>query len=199
MKTRKRTPRKVLSLLLCVLMVATSVVFANPFTATAADISDRVVFDESRYRNYASASGSLSVSYASPLGKGSLEISGITAPYLTAVPDSTNPTLTSLNNYNNPSSDNYLNFDLSPVSYYDGSYKAVIRKPVMYAFYDNAFPPFLNKNVTIFSVMKVTEGPADAWYPLGKEWSRNSSSDIPGNSTSTICRPSTGDVKGYNG
>ena len=36
MKTRKRTPRKVLSLLLCVLMVATSVVFANPFTAKAA-------------------------------------------------------------------------------------------------------------------------------------------------------------------
>ena len=48
MKTRKRTPRKVLSLLLCVLMVATSVVFANPFTAEAA----RVTFDPSKYGNY---------------------------------------------------------------------------------------------------------------------------------------------------
>ena len=48
MKTRKRTPRKVLSLLLCVLMVATSVVFANPFTAKAA----RVNFDDSKYGKY---------------------------------------------------------------------------------------------------------------------------------------------------
>ena len=47
MKTKFRTPRKILSVFLCILMLATSVVIANPFTASAA-----AVFDPSRYGNY---------------------------------------------------------------------------------------------------------------------------------------------------
>lgn len=47
MKTKFRTPRKILSVFLCILMLTTSVVIANPFTASAA-----AVFDPSRYGNY---------------------------------------------------------------------------------------------------------------------------------------------------
>ena len=36
MKTKFRTPRKILSVFLCILMLTTSVVIANPFTASAA-------------------------------------------------------------------------------------------------------------------------------------------------------------------
>ena len=201
-RTQNRTPKRLLSVFLSILMLLSSFVFVNPTISKAAD---RVVFDASRYRKYYASSGSLNVDYRFKYSgsynqggwgtrTGSFSISGIVAPYLTEVPNKNNPNLTG-NNYNTTNNKNYLNFDLSDASYSMGTINNYValgstnvkhyyeKRPVMYAFYDHAS---VAVNSDVSYEMKL-----DPCNEMDSRMSNTSGSSIP---TIKLSKPSKGQV-----
>ncbi len=158
-RTQNRTPKRLLSVFLSILMLFSSFVFVNPTISKAAD---RVVFDASRYGKYTSATYSRKINYKmrerlAAAGESGSEIvdfdsnatiSGVSGASTEVVADSSAPNRTGVG-YNTVNNQNYLNFENSEKSYSCGlkivrtgygstrTYQGFIEKPVFYAFYDD--------------------------------------------------------------
>ena len=120
-KTKNRTPKRLLSVFLSVLMLMSSLVFASPVVSEAYNINDRVTFNESKYNAQKHHANSYSTS-----AKYGINLYGATSNLDVSIFEASGASTTAIYNndpkktspyYNSPDSPYYLDFNHSSKDY----------------------------------------------------------------------------------